>query len=478
MPVLGLEKIGKKIKILKRKKMVSILKSLKPARLENHSRKTTLRAFRNAARRLKAYRSILEEHGVDWKQIETFEDFKNRVPIIDKNLFFQRFQYKELCLNGDIDRVSGISTSSGTSNSFSFALSSEAGNKQASEFGEMILDHFLGISTQRTFVFNCNPMGVRIPLNLPTADTCVNTGSVLNILKKIHRDYDQFVFASEIHFLKKLLEDGVESGIQWKTIRANFIVGADWMPESMRCYFEHILHTDYAAHERMVVMNMGLTELATSLGNESVETIMIRKEARKNPALARDLFGSDKMIPEVICYYPMNTYVESLPNDHGTGELVYSSLSETSLMPLIRYNSKDWGKVIPYGKMKSVLEKYNLSGLIPEFKLPMIAMYGRSGDYLLFGDKKVYSQEVRGRLYEDFDLASKFTGHFKMKNENNRLMVKIQLKEETSPTEALRQRYQDLLRGSSEADVQLVPYYDYHPALTVNYEKKIRHIDS
>ena len=474
----GLDKIVKKIKTLKREKVISLLKNLKPDPLENYSRKLALRAFRNAAGRLSAYQSILKEQNVDRRRIKTFEDFKKLVPVIDKKLFFQHSGYKEIVLDGNTDRVRGISTSSGTSRSFSFALFSEADNKRASEFAEILLDHFLGASTRKVFVINCNPMGVKIPLNFPTADTCVNADVALNIFEKVMHEYDQILFISEIHFLKKLLEDGLDRGIPWARTRANFIVGADWMPESMRHYFESILQSDYGAKERMVVANLGMTELATSLGNESVETIMIRKEMVKDPKFAQDLLGPEKIIPEIFYYYPMNIYAEMLRNGQGVDELVYSVLSETALTPLIRYNSKDWGKLIPHEKMKAVLEKHDKGHLIPALKLPMIAMYGRSDDYLLFGDKRIYSQEVRGKLYEDLDLASRFTGHFKMKKENDRLAVRIQLRERTDPTEALRKRYQDLLNGLWEAEVQLVPYYDDRSVLTVNYEKKFRHIDS
>ncbi|MCX5667412.1 MAG: hypothetical protein NTY34_03775 [Candidatus Omnitrophica bacterium] len=183
-----------------------------------------------------------------------------------------------------------------------------------------------------------------------------------------------------------------------------------------------------------------------------------------------------KVCPELLHYYPTNTYIESVAEEGASPELVYSMIGSACIVPLLRYNSKDGGVIMPYNRLKQILEKHGRNNLIPDLKLPLVALYGRTRDHVSLRDKTVSSQEVRSALYKDFELASKTTGNFLMKSEDGRLIIEIQLKENVPASGDLKERWEKLFSSLADTEVRLMPYYEFKQALIVNYEKKFRHI--
>ena len=461
----------------KNRQIIKMLTGADPKKMVSYGEKLLMKAFHRAADRMPAYRDILRKRGVDAKKITSFEDFKKHVPIITKDDVFPNYGLRQLCVDGRLDLMKIISTSSGTSDIFSFGIFTDQGHSKTARLSDAVLDYAVKTSTKKTFILNCNPMGVQFPFNMPHANTCVNTDMALAIYEKIRGEFEQAIFIGEIHFIKKLLEDGLGRGVDWKKANIHIITGADWMPESMRNYFASILGTDWNCAERaMIFMNMGLAELETVMAHESIHTVRIRRAAEADEALRRDLFGDVKICPELLHYYPANTYIESAAGEDGSPELVYSMIGSTSLVPLIRYNSRDGGSVMPYNKLKQILEKHGRRDLIPDLKLPLVALYGRTRNHISLRDKTVSSQEVRSALYKDFELASKTTGNFLMKSEDGRLIIEIQLKEKVLASTGLKERWEKLFSSLADTEVRPVPFYEFKQSLIVNYEKKFRHI--
>ena len=406
MAVKFLKNIISKYASWKNRQIIKMLTGADPEKMVSYGEKLLMKAFHRAADRMPAYRDILRKRGVAAKKITSLEGFKKHVPIITKNDIFPHYGLRQLCMDGRLDLMKIVSTSSGTSDTFSFGIFTEKGHSKTARLSDVLFDYGLKTSTKKTFVLNCNPMGVQFPFNVPHANTCVNTDIALAIYEKIRGEFEQVIFIGEIHFIKKLLEDGLGSGVDWKRANIHIVLGADWMPENMRDYFAYILGTDWSRAERaMIFMNMGLTELETVMAHESIYTVRIRRAAEADEALRRDLFGDVKTCPELLHYYPTNTYIESVAGEDGSPELVYSMLGDTCLVPLLRYNSKDGGTTISYNMLKQILEKHGKGELVPDLKLPLVAMYGRVKNHISLRDKTVSSQEVRNALYKDFELA-------------------------------------------------------------------------
>ncbi|MCX5667413.1 MAG: hypothetical protein NTY34_03780 [Candidatus Omnitrophica bacterium] len=202
----------------KNRQFIKILTRADPEKMVSYGEKLLMKAFHRAAARMPAYRDILLKRGVDARRIKSFEDFKKLVPIITKGDIFPNYGLRQLCIDGRLDLMKIVSTSSGTSDTsdtFSFGIFTDQGHSKTAQLGDAVFDYAAETSTKKTFILNCNPMGVQLPFNMPHANTCVNTDMALAIYEKVRGEFEQAIFLGEIHFIKKLLEDGIDRGVDW-----------------------------------------------------------------------------------------------------------------------------------------------------------------------------------------------------------------------------------------------------------------------
>ena len=82
--------------------------------------KSVLMAFKRAAEKSPAYRAFLNKSGVDARKINSIEAYRTLAPILDKNNIFGETRIRDLCIDGNMDGLRSIMTSSGHSGIFSF----------------------------------------------------------------------------------------------------------------------------------------------------------------------------------------------------------------------------------------------------------------------------------------------------------------------------------------------------------------------
>lgn len=121
-----------------------------------------LAAFHRAAASVPAYRTILQEAGIEADKIERVADFST-LPILDKTGTFQRFPIEELCRDGEVGRLGSVLTSSGHSGIFAFGLNDAATLPAISGWIDDLLDLLFAVRSKRTLLINCLPMGVKVP---------------------------------------------------------------------------------------------------------------------------------------------------------------------------------------------------------------------------------------------------------------------------------------------------------------------------
>jgi phenylacetate-CoA ligase len=222
---------------------------------------------------------------------------------------------------------------------------------------------------------------------------------------------------------------------------------------------------------------MGIAELDLNLFHESLYTIRIRRLAQQDENLRKAIFGRDtKVCPELYHYYPHRMFLEALPENAQDQELVFSMLSPHMLIPLIRYNSTDRGGIIPYNKMKDILINFKKSELIPDLKLPLVWVGGRVERFLEAKGKRIYPEEIKQGLYEDFEVASLTTGYFKLNKEKQNL--EIQLKKDVTITAEMENRFKKALLKYADVDLPVIiyPYRDFPYAMELDYERKFQNI--
>lgn len=476
-----LKELQKKAILFERRKVIKTLTTSSPEDIVQYGEKLLLSAFQRAANRVPAYKDILQKQNIDPASIRDIATFKSQVPILTKEDVFPLYDIEDLCLDRNFSLIKSAMSSSGFSGIFSFGINTEANYRNAVKAIDTALDLIFDISRKKTFFINSLPMGVRVPTSLPIADTSVRFDMALAIYKKFSKQFDQIIVLSDPHFLKKFLEDGIEQGIDWHQENIHLITGEDWIPETFRSYLGHLLGTDWDRMERgMIGGTMGVAELDLNLFHESKDLIRIQRAALRDEKLRHALYGKDVTVsPTLLHYYPHRTFLELVDNNDGKPELVVSMLSESLLIPLIRYNVKDVAQIISYRQLQKILEDCGYGNLCPLLKLPLVAIGGRKGRLVEnSAGQAITPEEVKQGIYGDFTAAAVTTGYFKLRALEGVILIEIQLKKGIEETPELQARFHKTISACVPADftLRLYEYQRFPYAMELDYERKFKNI--
>ena len=463
-----------------RHKAIEFLKTADPEKIVTMGRDLLLPAFKRAAQGMPAYKKILAERGADYKKIKTIADFEKNVPLISKHEIFSRFDIAELCVGGSLKDAKTFMTSSGFSGEFSFGINTVKNQKKIAESIDLGLELIFNISRQKTLFISCLPMGVKVFTSLPLAETSVRHDMALAIIKKISPKFEQTILLGDPHFLKKLVEDEVAAGIDWQKLKISLIYGEDWASDSFRYYLANLINLDLAkSRDRFLGATLGVAELDLNLFHESRFTILIRHAAQQDAKLRQALFGENIMAcPTIFHYYPHRIFLEALPKEAAVKELAFSMLSPATPIPLMRYNSGDRCWLYSYGQMKEILTSHGYEDLIPEVKLPLVAVGGRQDKFLEVDGRQIYPEEIKQGLYENFEVAGKTTGYFRLSlsEKNRRPQLEIQLKPDVTVSQELKSKFKSAALKYVNADLPVIlyAYRDFPYGMELDYEKKFK----
>jgi len=269
--------LKEKFQKLKRKRIIRFLQTTKPERFENLSEINLLKGFHKNSKSSPAYIDILKNNKLEPKEIKSLEDFKLKVPVLNKSDYFESYSFKQL-LGKNIDKTKLITSSSGFSSSFAFGFSSEKTVKSIRSGVDLSLDYLFDISKRKTFLINCVPMGVHADTSVALAETSVRCDMALSLIKKISPAFEQTIIVGDPHFLKKLIEEGTQLRIKWKELGICLITCQDWLPESLRTYLYNLIEIDPEKDEkRAIYATMGMTELGLNVFHESKSTVQLRR---------------------------------------------------------------------------------------------------------------------------------------------------------------------------------------------------------
>ena len=426
-------------------------------------RRTLLSAFKRAACGVPAYKQVLKEHGLTASGIKSIEDFLSRVPVIDKTSTFSRFELSELCMDGNLEGIVFTLKSSGFSSVPAYGVMTAEDVASVRYMADPLLDSFFGTSAKKTMVINALPTGVEIPTSLPVASPHVKIGMVIAEIKANKQNYQQFVVFSSPYMAKESIEVGIANGINWKEVNPSFMVGGEWSSNSFVNYLKSMTGGD-------VLNTMGSSELGLNLFHDSHELSRLRNLIQNDPRAMKLLFGDLKTCPEIMYWYPKRNFIEVMnPDGNGFGELVFTTLEDAKL-PLIRYNSRDIGKILSNNDFKQKLASLGYDVNL-EFDRPIMAVIGRNEKVIING-KLIMPQDVNEAIYRDFILARKITGQFKLSSKG----VEIQLKGDVISDQEIRGRIEKALRDFFDSDVPIKVYeYNKFPyGVEKDYETKFK----
>ena len=467
---------------LKQRVLSNILCNANPQQLISSSEFKAIHAFKNAALRIPAYKEFLKKHNVSINKVNSIEAFKQSVPIINKEKTFRLYssEIEKLCLPGHLVDTKTIISSSGHSGCFSFGLSSEQEIKQARKEIDRTLNFIFQIKKKKTLLINALPMGVKVYSALTTVvDTSVRSDIVCAAVKTFAHYYDQIIIVAENSFAKKILEDGLKQGIDWKNINIHLVLGEEILPENLRNYLATIIgvNPDEENPKGIIGSSFGISEIGLNVFYETTQTTRLRRLIKKDKSLRAALIGEDsESLPMIFQYNPLKIYVEEVKTS-AYPHLVLTRLDKKTILPLIRYDTQDEGKIIHYNKLKETLESRNYQEYLPHLKLPLVIIWGREKITTCDG-KNIRPEIIKELLYDNIEVAKNISGYFRMALDKNQLKIEIQLKEGKTISRETEKQIKEKLSKNIPTTLEIViyPYREFPYGLGLSYERKFEYM--
>ena len=345
-------------------RLVWFLSSMSDTYWERLKEKESLALFHTAVRTVPAYRTYLENCGLEHPEsIKTYADFCARVPIMDKDSYLKRFPLNELSGPGVSDMYTAT-TSSGSSGQPYFMLHSkhtfDSIGKAISGLVEYQWDYF----TPKKRVLYINSLALGMWLGGVIGDhvtkyicqhhsghTVCSPGAdaemTVDTIKRIGDRYDSVLIVSYPTMLKNIIEYGEQQGIDWKKYNLKIVSFGELIDNSLNDYLVSRISDTEGDFMRILDLYGG-----TEVGNPGIGTPLtakIKQIARKNPSLSEKIFGNRESIGALFQANPMNSWTEEVG-----GELV---ITQSEKVPVIRYNIHDVGRVFTWKEMHQILKE-------------------------------------------------------------------------------------------------------------------------
>jgi phenylacetate-CoA ligase len=408
------------------------LKTLPEASWRVRGEKATLELFHDMSIRVPAYKDFLHKNGVDPSSIQTFEQFKERVPLIDKDNYLRAYPRNMLCWDGDFKDQSWIvSMTSGSTGKPYYFPRQEEQDEQYALAAEMYLRENFDIDSKSTLYIVGFPMGAWIGgvftyqalqmiarkrgYNLSIITPGIDKKAILDAVENLGKDFDQVIIGSYAPFLKDILDDGEKKGIKWKEYNLGFIFSAEIFSEEFRDYV--IRKTGLSNPYTTSLNHYGTVDLGT-MAHETPFTIWLRRYVQTKPELYYDIFGETHKLPTFAQYVPDMFFFEVIEGE----KLVCSARSG---IPLVRYDLKDRGSVLSFDELQQAFAAHGLDvmALMPEdtvkshmWNLPYVFVYERSDFSVSFFAFQIYPETIR-RVLQRKEFEKRITGKFTMETQ-------------------------------------------------------------
>lgn len=465
---------------LERQEFIRLLRETPPDVIARMGEAATIEAFQRVARTVPFYAAMLRELDVDPSTVTDIASFVACAPLLDKHNTFGRHPISQLCTGGDLDGVRSVLTSSGMSGVFSFGVNTIQNLARSAKSIDAGLQYLFNVDEISTLLINCLPMGVKVHTRATVlAETSVREDMVFAVIKKFASEFEQILIVGEGSFIKKIIEDGRdEHRIDWPRLNVHLITGEEGIAENYRSYVGALLGVDVDSPDsRIIGSSMGVAELDLNIFHETRDTIRVRRLAHGNPSVRKALFGTaNAFCPMLFVYYPHRCFVEEISVPGGGSELVVSMLSEEMKIPLLRYRSGDFGRVLRYEDLVRDLGGMD-HPMEPDLHVPWVAVEGR-GHALATDGGPILPEAVKESLYRDAAVAEAITGNFRLSPEGKHGKLEIQLRTgRNEPVSAVDSVLEALaIYASVQPAVEFQAFTDFRYNTGVDYERKFSYL--
>lgn len=394
--------------------------------------RNALRLFRSAARRVPAYRQFLASHKIDPEKIRTTVDFA-LVPATDKKNYTNQFTLAERCWDGKLVPGASIAAvSSGTSGEPKYWPRGSFQEYEAAVIHELLYRRLFQIDRFKTLLVIGFPMGIYVSglaTVLPSFAalsgrydvTIISVGNnkreALRAISNLASDFEQIVLVGHPFFVKDIIESGDEEKIDWASRRLKLMFCSEGFNETWRHYLSEKAGLPIGVSD--IFNTYGSSEMLL-MGYETPFTVLLRNVLEQNSEARHKLLGDSSVVPSIFQYNPAWRYIET---NAKSSDLLFTVASG---LPMIRYNLKDSGCLVGWEVASELLDSASpewartagggtkkVGGI---WKLPLVGLYGRSDQTLVFYAANIYPEHIRQALQHP-SLIDKLTGRFTMRKD-------------------------------------------------------------
>lgn len=378
------------------------LETVPPAMTDRLSRERALETARRAARRVPAYRQLLEERGVDPDRIMAIED----LPETDKAGYVDRWSLVERCVDGRIPlRGTTIDESSGSTGTPYNWVRGEEERRHVRRMISFFTRYTFG--SDPLVVLNAFSMGawatgmttaIALELNGLVKATGPQIDKILGTMRQLGTGY-RYLIVGYPPFLKLLLDEAEAEGFPWGDYHVHALLGGEGNSEALRDYLLRRFRTVFSGY--------GATDVEIGLAAETPVSIALRRLAADRPEIAQALFGESGRSPMVFQYNPLLHHVET----NAGGELLFTVTRHATLAPKVRYNVHDEGGVIRDDDLRRHLAPFGVrpQDLVPGnarlVRMPYLYVFGRKDSTVSVMGANIYPADIEAGLYADSSLA-------------------------------------------------------------------------
>jgi len=432
LPAIGL---GLKLASLDYGTMRWTLERTPPAVTDRLSRERALETARHAARRVPAYRQLLEGRPHDPARIRSLRD----LPETDKVSYVDRWSLPDRCVDGRLPlRGTTIDESSGsTGTPYNWVRGAEE-RKHVRRMISFFARYTFG--DQPLVVLNAFSMGawatgmttaIALEGNGLVKATGPQIDKILGTMRQLGTGF-RYLIVGYPPFLKLLLDEGEAAGHPWADYEMHALLGGEGNSEALRDYL--------LRRFRSVFSGYGATDVEIGLAAETPVCIGLRRLAAERPEVAQALFGESGRSPMVFQYNPLLHHIET----NEKGELLFTVTRHATLSPKVRYNVHDEGGVMRDDELRRRLAVFDirLEDLIPGerrmVRMPYLYVFGRKDSTVSVMGANIYPGDIEAGIYAEPQLAEQVLSF--------RLTIREERPGETRPLIAIQ-----LTRGDPSA---------------------------
>lgn len=469
-------------------KMLEDIATKKSVYWERHERTSALALFKEAAKRVPAYKDFLKQNNIDPEKITTWKQFQT-LPITDKNNYLRKYPLEQLCWDGTLKKpMVFASTSGSTGKPFYFPRDREL-DWQQSILNELFLKNTSLSTGASTLVIITFGMGVWIgglinyqafelvsnrgyPVSILTPG--VNKDEILKALHDLAPLYEQTVIVGYPPFVKDIVDDANAQNIPIKDFNLRFLFAAEAFTEKFRDY---IVREAGVKNALLDTLNIYGTADIGPMAFETPVTILIRRLANEDKELFRAIFPDVDKTPTLAQYNPHFITFEA-----PDGNILVTG---NSTVPFIRNSIGDHGGVMSFDTLRNIMQKHDIDIVkecvkhrIPLYEFPLVYIYERSDFSTNLYGIQIYPEYLRDTFVSEPAvkmLTGKFTLMTKYDDEQNQyLEINVELKKNAKrPTPRQKKQIFDIvekdLRTKSSEYKELSNYMQERDLIVIEY---------